>query len=57
MPAPIVDADARDCCDNPATINLARQAAPAVGITQAVYPVSQELKGAAARRRCSSAAR
>ena len=31
---------------NPATINLQRQAAPAVGITQAVYPVPQDLKAA-----------
>ena len=30
----------------PFTINVERQAAPAVGITQAVYPVAQELKGA-----------
>jgi ATP-dependent RNA helicase RhlE len=30
----------------PATINLERRAAPAVGITQAVYPVAQELKSA-----------
>ncbi len=45
MPAPIVTLT-REMLDNPATINLARQAAPAVGITQAVYPVSQELKGA-----------
>ena len=29
---------------NPITINLQRQSTPAVGITQAVYPVSQELK-------------
>ena len=29
---------------NPVTINLQRQAAPAVGITQAVYPVPQDLK-------------
>jgi ATP-dependent RNA helicase RhlE len=28
----------------PATINLERRSAPAVGITQAVYPVKQELK-------------
>ncbi len=28
----------------PVTVNLERKAAPAVGITQAVYPVSQELK-------------
>ena len=45
MPAPIVTLT-RELLDNPATINLARQAAPAVGITQAVYPVSQDLKGA-----------
>ncbi|HEX4684814.1 MAG TPA: helicase-related protein, partial [Gemmatimonadaceae bacterium] len=31
---------------NPATINLERKAAPAVGITQAIYPVPQELKSA-----------
>ena len=31
---------------DPARINLARQAAPAMGITQAVYPVAQELKSA-----------
>jgi ATP-dependent RNA helicase RhlE len=31
---------------NPARINLQRQAAPATGITQAVYPVSQGLKSA-----------
>jgi len=45
MPAPIVTLT-RELLDSPATINLARQAAPPVGITQAVYPVSQELKGA-----------
>ncbi|MEO7501350.1 MAG: DEAD/DEAH box helicase, partial [Gemmatimonadaceae bacterium] len=31
---------------NPATINIQRASAPAVGITQAVYPVPQELKAA-----------
>ena len=31
---------------HPATINLERRAAPAVGITQAVYPVPRELKSA-----------
>ena len=31
---------------NPATINIERRAAPAIGITQAVYPVPQELKAA-----------
>jgi ATP-dependent RNA helicase RhlE len=34
----------REMLKNPATINQQRQAAPAVGITQAVYPVPQELK-------------
>jgi ATP-dependent RNA helicase RhlE len=43
MPAPIA-ALARDMLRDPAVINLQRQAAPAVGITQAVYPVAQELK-------------
>jgi len=45
MPAPIADL-ARQMLHNPVTINLARQSGPAVGITQAVYPVSQELKAA-----------
>jgi ATP-dependent RNA helicase RhlE len=45
MPAPIL-ALTREMLRNPATINLERQAAPAVGITQAVYPVPQELKSA-----------
>jgi ATP-dependent RNA helicase RhlE len=43
MPAPIL-ALTREMLNNPATINLERKSAPAVGITQAVYPVSQELK-------------
>jgi ATP-dependent RNA helicase RhlE len=43
MPDPIVQLT-REMLHNPATINLARKAAPAVGITQAVYPVPQELK-------------
>jgi ATP-dependent RNA helicase RhlE len=43
MPAPIGEL-ARQMLKNPVTINLARQSAPAVGVTQAVYPVSQELK-------------
>ena len=43
MPAPII-ALTREMLHNPATINLERKAAPAVGITQAVYPVPQELK-------------
>jgi ATP-dependent RNA helicase RhlE len=43
MPAPIL-ALTREMLHNPTTINLERKAAPAVGITQAVYPVAQELK-------------
>jgi ATP-dependent RNA helicase RhlE len=43
MPEPIVKLT-REMLHNPATINLARKAAPAKGITQAVYPVPQTLK-------------
>ena len=43
MPAPILEL-ARELQRNPATINLERKAAPAVGITQAVYPVPQDVK-------------
>ena len=45
MPAPI-KALTREMLHNPVTINLERQAQPAVGITQAIYPVAQELKSA-----------
>jgi ATP-dependent RNA helicase RhlE len=45
MPAPIL-ALTREMLHDPATINLQRKSAPAVGITQAVYPVAQELKSA-----------
>ena len=45
MPPPIA-ALASEMLKNPVTISLQRQAAPAVGITQAVYPVPQELKPA-----------
>jgi ATP-dependent RNA helicase RhlE len=45
MPEPI-GALAREMLRDPATIQLARQAAPAVGITHAVYPVAGELKSA-----------
>jgi ATP-dependent RNA helicase RhlE len=45
MPAPILELT-REMLRHPATINLERKAAPAVGITQAVYPVPQELKAA-----------
>jgi ATP-dependent RNA helicase RhlE len=43
IPPPIATL-ARELLRDPATINLERKAAPAVGITQAVYPVPQELK-------------
>ncbi|MEX2155190.1 MAG: DEAD/DEAH box helicase, partial [Gemmatimonadaceae bacterium] len=43
MPAPILQLT-REMLHNPATINLERKSAPATGITQAVYPVAQELK-------------
>ncbi len=45
MPAPIA-ALTKEMLINPVTLNLQRKAAPAVGITQAVYPVSQDLKSA-----------
>ncbi|MDP9176557.1 MAG: DEAD/DEAH box helicase [Gemmatimonadota bacterium] len=45
IPGPIARL-ASQMLKNPATINLHRASAPAVGITQAVYPVSQELKAA-----------
>jgi len=43
MPAPIV-ALTRELLQSPVRIQLQRQAAPAPGITQAVYPVPQHLK-------------
>ncbi len=43
MPQPIVELS-REMLHTPAMINLERRAAPAVGITQAVYPVPQHLK-------------
>src|SRR6188474_1751851 len=43
MPPPIA-ALASEMLKQPVTISLQRQSAPAVGITQAVYPVPQELK-------------
>ena len=45
IPAPIVQLT-RDILRDPALIQLERKPAPAVGITQAVYPVSRELKSA-----------
>ena len=43
MPAPI-GALAAEMLKKPATINVQRQSAPPIGITQAAYPVPQELK-------------
>ena len=45
MPEPIAEL-AKELLSNPVTINTERKAAPAKGITQAVYPVPQELKSA-----------
>ena len=45
MPAPILTLT-RELLHNPESIQLDRKPAPAVGITQAVYPVPQELKSA-----------
>jgi ATP-dependent RNA helicase RhlE len=45
MPPPIA-ALTRELLRDPVTVNLERKAAPAVGITQAAYPVAQELKTA-----------
>ncbi|MBS1241659.1 MAG: rhlE 1, partial [Gemmatimonadetes bacterium] len=43
MPAPIA-ALSNEMLQKPVAINVHRQSTPAVGITQAVYPVAQELK-------------
>ena len=43
MPPPIA-ALAAEMLKNPVTLQMQRQSAPASGITQAVYPVAQELK-------------
>jgi ATP-dependent RNA helicase RhlE len=43
MPGPIQTLT-RELLHNPATINLERKSTPAIGIRQAIYPVSQELK-------------
>jgi ATP-dependent RNA helicase RhlE len=45
MPPPIL-ALTRELLHDPAKIDLERKAAPAVGITQAIYPVAQEAKPA-----------
>jgi ATP-dependent RNA helicase RhlE len=43
LPDPIVVLS-REMLKNPATMNLERKSAPAIGITQALYPVAQDLK-------------
>ena len=43
---PAIHALTREILRSPASINLERRSAPASGITQAVYPVPQELKSA-----------
>jgi ATP-dependent RNA helicase RhlE len=45
MPPPIAVLT-REMLRSPATINLERESKPAAGITQAIYPVAQELKSA-----------
>jgi ATP-dependent RNA helicase RhlE len=45
MPPPIAELS-REMLKHPATINLERRSAPAVGITHAAYPVAQHLKPA-----------
>jgi ATP-dependent RNA helicase RhlE len=45
MPPPIAQL-AREMMKNPVSINVEQQSAPATGITQAVYPVPQQLKAA-----------
>jgi ATP-dependent RNA helicase RhlE len=45
IPPPIAELS-REMLRNPVTINLERRAAPATGITHAVYPVAQHLKPA-----------
>jgi len=44
MPGPIATL-AHEMLKSPAAINLERKSVPATGITQAIYPVPQELKG------------
>ena len=45
MPGPIAELT-KTMLKAPVTINMERKSAPAAGITQAVYPVAEELKGA-----------
>ncbi|HVE70787.1 MAG TPA: DEAD/DEAH box helicase [Thermoanaerobaculia bacterium] len=43
LPPPIVQL-AKEMLHNPATISIERKAAPAIGITQSVFPVAQDVK-------------
>jgi ATP-dependent RNA helicase RhlE len=43
LPPPIVELS-REMLKNPAMISIERKAAPAIGITQSVFPVAQDLK-------------
>ena len=45
LPAPIVTLS-REMLRSPATVNIERKAAPATGVTQAVFPVREDLKSA-----------
>ena len=45
IPPPIVELT-KEMLRNPATVQLERKSAPAIGITHAVYPVPQQLKSA-----------
>jgi ATP-dependent RNA helicase RhlE len=46
---PVIAALARDILRNPVTVQVGRRSAPAVGITQAAYPVPEHLKTALLR--------
>src|SRR5205823_4948527 len=46
---PVIAALARDILHEPQTIQIGRRSAPAVGITQAAYPVPESLKTALLR--------
>jgi ATP-dependent RNA helicase RhlE len=46
---PVIDQLAKNILRNPVTIQIGRRSAPAVGITQAAYPVAEHLKTALLR--------
>jgi ATP-dependent RNA helicase RhlE len=47
---PVIGKLAAEILTNPQTVTVGRRSAPAVGITQAAYPVAEHLKGALLRR-------